>query len=211
MYTQRLLPQCHRARQGQLQLGAEVLLLSPSAPGCQDTRRVGRWRLFSTPRHQLQPRCCSIYRFLPVAEPESCVCCLVCLCQLHPGGIRGRKAAKSMSWTDNARNPASKSWDTPGDPGTFPLSSHQAMRNPSATKEGSKGKRVKLHWRLWCEVRSTQPIAHKGMLGGGGVLKPGLGKFPCQGLASGLALPRTGLVAKRQALERGAALSEQPP
>lgn len=31
--------------------------LSHSASGCQDMINAGRWRLFSTPMHQLQPRC----------------------------------------------------------------------------------------------------------------------------------------------------------
>lgn len=80
---------------------APAATLSTRMPGHEEG-----WKLEPVfhPQHQLRPRCCSIYCFLPVPEPESCVCCLVCLWQLHPGGIRGRKAAKSMSRTDNARS-----------------------------------------------------------------------------------------------------------
>lgn len=71
------------------------LPLSHLAPRRRGMISVGRWWLFSTPMPQLRPRCHSIYRFLPVPAWDWAVCCLVCLRQLHPGGIRGRKAAKS--------------------------------------------------------------------------------------------------------------------
>lgn len=130
---------------------------------------VGRWWLFSTPMPQLRPRCHSIYRFLPVPARDSCVCCLVCLCQLHPGGIRGRKAAKSALATASinaracrgpgcSRQPSNAETAAAADPARFLPPRFETLGKKTKRGDGPKGKGATSQRRFSrYEARDAQP------------------------------------------------------